>query len=413
MDNFEKENEKFNTMPEGQNMNYNNNNYDNSSYNSFNNTENYNKPYVYPDKQIKRQKGTGRFGSVIAVALICSLLGGAVGGAVTYTTMKRTGTPVKQNQNVVGNTSITPTATGTINIPEIATKVSPAVVGVSTKSVSSNIFGFNMGEQEGIGSGFIFSEDGYVLTNFHVISSASQVKVIFNNGKEVNAKIVNYNQEADLAVLKITDDVELPGVVTLGDSESLQVGEQVVAIGNPLGKEYLGSVTTGIVSAVSRDVEIDGKKMNLIQTDTAINPGNSGGPLINSKGEVVGINTAKLSGEGIEGIGFSIPINDVTAKLENLVKQKIRLGITVQNVTKDLAERYSIPVGIYITNVDNFSIAQKGGLQPGDVIVKFDGKKVETVEELNKIKDTHKDGDTIAAEFVRNGQNMTANLKIE
>jgi serine protease Do len=413
MDNFEKQNEKFNTIPEGQNMNYNNNNYDNSPYNSFSNTENFNKPYVYPDKQIKRQKGTGRFGSVIAVALICSLLGGAVGGAVTYTTMKRIETPVKQNQNVVGNTSITPTATGAINIPEIVTKVSPAVVGVSTKSVSSNIFGFNMGEQEGIGSGFIFSEDGYVLTNFHVISSASQVKVIFNNGKEVNAKIVNYNQEADLAVLKITDDVELPGVVTLGDSESLQVGEQVVAIGNPLGKEYLGSVTTGIVSAVSRDVEIDGKKMNLIQTDTAINPGNSGGPLINSKGEVVGINTAKLSGEGIEGIGFSIPINDVTAKLENLVKQKIRLGITVQNVTKDLAERYNIPVGIYITNVDNFSIAQKGGLQPGDVIIKFDGKKVETVEELNKIKDTHNDGDTISTEFVRNGQNMTANLKIE
>ncbi|MPN20055.1 Serine protease Do-like HtrA [bioreactor metagenome] len=175
----------------------------------------------------------------------------------------------------------------------------------------------------------------------------------------------------------------------------------------------MGSVTTGIVSAVSRDVEIDGKKMNLIQTDTAINPGNSGGPLINARGEVIGINTAKLSGNGIEGIGFSIPINDVSSKLENLVKQKITLGITVQNVTKEMAEKYNVPVGVYITNVANFSIAQKGGLQPGDVIIKFDGKKVETVEELNKIKDSHKDGDTIPIEFVRNGQNMTANLKIE
>lgn len=409
MDNFNNKDNKFNTMPENHNMNY-----DSSTYGSFKNTEIYNNPYVYQDAKIKRKRTTGRLGSVVAVALICSLLGGAVGGAVTYTTMKNTNTPVTQQKSANnGNTVVAPTAVGSINIPEIVTKVSPAVVGVSTKSVSTSIFGFNMEPQEGIGSGFIFSEEGYVLTNFHVISGANQVKVIFNNGKEVNAKIVNYNQEADLAVLKITDKVELPAVATLGDSESLQVGEQVVAIGNPLGKEYLGSVTTGIVSAVSRDVEIDGKKMNLIQTDTAINPGNSGGPLINARGEVVGINTAKLSGNGIEGIGFSIPINDVTTKLENLVKQKITLGITVQNVTKELAEKYKVPVGVYITNVANFSIAQKGGLQPGDVIIKFDGKKVETVEELNKIKDTHKDGDTIEIEFVRNGQSMKASLKIE
>lgn len=408
MDNFNNEN-KFNTAPQEENINYN-------GVDSYNGSNNYNEqgyPYVYENGNNKKKKRTGKFGSVVAIALICSLLGGAVGSVVTYTTMERMKPQTKQQNVTSGNNPVAPTTMGAMNIPEIVTKVSPAVVGVSTKSVSTNIFGFNMGEQEGIGSGFIFSEDGYVLTNYHVIANASQVKVIFNNGKEVNAKIVNYQPEADLAVLKITDKVELPGVATLGDSESLQVGEQVIAIGNPLGKEYLGSVTTGIVSAVSRDVEIDGKKMNLIQTDTAINPGNSGGPLINSKGEVVGINTAKLSGEGIEGIGFSIPINDVTAKLENLVKQKIRLGVTVQNVTKDLADKYKLPVGVYITKVDNFSIAQKGGLQPGDVIVKFDGKKVETVEELNKLKDAHNEGDTIPVEFVRNGQNMTANLKIE
>lgn len=408
MDNFNNEN-KFNTAPQEENINYN-------GVESYNGSNNYNEqgyPYVYENGNNKKKKRTGKFGSVVAIALICSLLGGAVGSVVTYTTMERMKPQTKQQNVTSGNNPVAPTTMGAMNIPEIVTKVSPAVVGVSTKSVSTNIFGFNMGEQEGIGSGFIFSEEGYVLTNYHVIANASQVKVIFNNGKEVNAKIVNYQPEADLAVLKITDKVELPGVATLGDSESLQVGEQVIAIGNPLGKEYLGSVTTGIVSAVSRDVEIDGKKMNLIQTDTAINPGNSGGPLINSKGEVVGINTAKLSGEGIEGIGFSIPINDVTAKLENLVKQKIRLGVTVQNVTKDLADKYKLPVGVYITKVDNFSIAQKGGLQPGDVIVKFDGKKVETVEELNKLKDAHNEGDTIPVEFVRNGQNMTANLKIE
>lgn len=406
MDNYNNNENEFNTMPDNNNLSY-----DSVNNNYINNTQSY--PYAYENGKIKKKKGTGRLGSVVAIALICSMLGGVVGSAVTYSVME-TRKPKTTQQNVnTGTNVVTPTAMGTINIPEIVTKVSPAVVGVSTKSISTNIFGFNMGEQEGIGSGFIFSEEGYVLTNYHVIANANQVKVIFNNGKEVNAKIVNYQPEADLAVLKITDKVELPGVATLGDSENLQVGEQVVAIGNPLGKEYLGSVTTGIVSAVSRDVEIDGKKMNLIQTDTAINPGNSGGPLINAKGEVVGINTAKLSGEGIEGIGFSIPINDVTSKLENLVKQKIRLGITVQNVTKELSEKYKLPVGIYITKVDDFSIAQKGGLQPGDVIVKFGGTKVETIEELNKIKESHKEGDSIEVDFVRNGQNMTAHLKIE
>lgn len=406
MDNYNNNENEFNTMPDNNNLSY-----DSVNNNYINNTQSY--PYVYENGKIKKKKGTGRLGTVVAIALICSMLGGAVGSAVTYSVMEAR-KPKTSQQNVnTGTNVVTPTSMGTINIPEIVTKVSPAVVGVSTKSISTNIFGFNMGEQEGIGSGFIFSEEGYVLTNYHVIANANQVKVIFNNGKEVNAKIVNYQPEADLAVLKITDKVELPGVATLGDSENLQVGEQVVAIGNPLGKEYLGSVTTGIVSAVSRDVEIDGKKMNLIQTDTAINPGNSGGPLINAKGEVVGINTAKLSGEGIEGIGFSIPINDVTSKLENLVKQKIRLGITVQNVTKELSEKYKLPVGIYITKVDDFSIAQKGGLQPGDVIVKFGGTKVETIDELNKIKESHKEGDNIEVDFVRNGQNMTAHLKIE
>jgi len=273
-----------------------------------------------------------------------------------------------------------------MNIPDIVTKVSPAVVGVATTSVSSNVFGFNMGEQQGIGSGFIFSADGYVLTNYHVVENASQVKVIFNNGKEVNAKVVNYQEDADLAVVKITDDVEMPGVAELGDSDSIQAGEQVIAIGNPLGKDYLGSVTTGIISAVNRGVALTegGEKMNLIQTDTAINPGNSGGPLINSQGQVIGINTAKIDASGVEGIGFAIPINDATEKLDTLVKQKIRFGISVRDITKDLSSQYDLPVGIFIASVEDFSIAQKGGLQTGDVITKIGDKKVETVEELTQ-----------------------------
>jgi len=302
-----------------------------------------------------------------------------------------------------------------MNIPEVVAKVSPAVVGVSTTSVSTNVFGFDMGKQEGIGSGFIFSKDGYVLTNYHVVKNASQVKVIFSTGKEVNAKVVNYQEDADLAVVKITDNVEMPGVVELGDSDSLQAGEQVIAIGNPLGKEYLGSVTTGIISAVNRGVALTegGEKMNLIQTDTAINPGNSGGPLINSQGQVVGINTAKIDASGVEGIGFAIPINDATEKLDTLVKQKVKLGIAVRDITEDLSKQFNLPVGVYIQSVEDFSIAQKGGLQPGDVITKIGKKTVKTVEELNKEKESFKEGDSIPIEFIRKGQTMQATLVVE
>ncbi len=207
----------------------------------------------------------------------------------------------------------------------------------------------------------------------------------------------------------------MPGKVELGDSDSLQAGEQVIAIGNPLGKEYLGSVTTGIISAVNRGVALTegGEKMNLIQTDTAINPGNSGGPLINSQGEVIGINTAKIGSTGVEGIGFAIPINDATEKLDALVKQKIKFGIAVRNITEDLSKQYNLPVGIYIQSIEDFSIAQKGGLQPGDVITKIGKKNVKTVEELNKEKEAYSDGDSIPIEFVRKGQTMQATLVVE
>ncbi len=368
------------------------------------------------DKDPKKKKGK-KVAGYIALVVACSIFGGAVGAVTTYTIIKET-TPVTQNKSNSNsnNQSLgSPSTISSMDIPSVVEKVSPAVVGVSTKSIATNMFGFNMGEQEGIGSGFIFSEDGYVLTNYHVIENATQVKVIFNNGKEVNAKVINYQPESDLAVVKITDKVEMPGIAEIGDSDQLRVGEQVIAIGNPLGKEYLGSVTNGIISAVNRDVDLsgNGQKLNLIQTNAAINPGNSGGPLINASGQVIGINTAKIGGEGVEGIGFAIPINDAQSKLDVLVKEKIVLGIRVQDITKEISEKEKLPIGVYIRSVDNFSIAQKGGLQPGDVIVKFAGQKVETVDELNKLKDKHNTGDTIEVEFSRQGQNMKASLKIE
>ncbi|GAA0122619.1 MULTISPECIES: S1C family serine protease [Clostridium] len=390
-----------------------------SEFNNFNDSnDKIEKTYIYdtsfsignPTKQKKKKK----IGSYIAIALICSLLGGAVGGTVTYTILNENNKNIVTKPQANNDTSVPLTNTSSIDIPAIAKKVSPAVVGVATKTISSNFFGWQFEPQEGIGSGFIFNENGTVLTNYHVIKGASEVKVIFHNGKEVPAKVVNYQEDADLAVLRITEKVEMPGVLEFGDSDSLEVGEQVIAIGNPLGKEFSGSVTTGIISALNRQMKFDdGKTLKLIQTDTAINPGNSGGPLVNSRGQVIGINTAKIGKSGVEGLGFSIPINEVLDKLDNLTKPIIKLGITCINLNEELAKANKLPVGIYIEKVESLSIAQKGGLQPGDVIVKFANKKVGTVQEINKIKESYKEGDTVPVEFIRDGKTMTANLKFE
>lgn len=366
-------------------------------------------------KENRKRKSTAGY---VAIALICAIAGSGIGTAATYGVMQSKFSKAMEQSSTNssnGSSDNYITSLSGVSIPEIVDKVSSSVVGVATTSVSTNVFGFNMGEQQGIGSGVIFSEDGYVLTNYHVIENANKVNVIFSTGQEVEAKVVNYDAEADLAVVKITEDVAMPGVAELGNSDNLKVGEDVIAIGNPLGKEYLGSVTNGIISAVNRDVDLsgNGKTTNLIQTNAAINPGNSGGPLINASGQVIGINTAKIQATGVEGIGFAIPINDAIEKLDMLVKQKITLGISVINIDDKMAQQYNLPEGIYVRSVEDFSIAQKGGLQPGDVIVKFGGKSVKTVDELNEIKNTFSDGDTMTVEFVRQGQTMTANLVAE
>ncbi len=392
-----------------------------NEFNDSNNTtsKEVEKTYIYDTKftveNPKKQKKNKKAGSLIAIALICSLLGGTVGGTATYTIINNINNKsAVSNKETVTNTSTTVDNTSSMSIPEIAKKASPAVVGVATKSINQNSLRWQSELQEGIGSGFIFNEEGYVLTNYHVIEGASEVKVIFYDGKEVTAKVVNYQEDADLAVLKITEDVELPGVLEIGNSDDLEVGEQVVAIGNPLGKEFSGSVTTGIISALNREMQFDdGKTLKLIQTDTAINPGNSGGPLLNSKGQVIGINTAKIGQQGVEGLGFSIPINEASNKLDNLLKPILKLGITALNLNEETAKANNMPVGIYIENVQSLSVAQKGGLQPGDVIVKFNGKKVSTVEELNKIKESHNEGDVVSVELVRSGKTMKVNLTLE
>jgi len=366
------------------------------------------------NKKVKKKSGFKRGIALVAGAVIVAILGGAIGAGGVYYAFKNS-IPVSTLENN-SNTSVNPPAfkgeDGALTVPQVVEKVTPAVVGVSTKSLVRDQF-FNVKEQEGLGSGFIINEDGYVVTNYHVINGAQEVKVIFSDGKEVNAKVVNYDAERDIAVIKITDDVKMPGIAQLGDSSTVKAGEEVIAIGNPLGKEFSSTVTKGIVSSPNRKMKTEnGNVLDYIQTDAAINPGNSGGPLINSKGEVIGINTAKKVGEDIEGIGFAIPINEVKTRLGSLSKPILKLGITARTVTPELAKENKLAEGVYVVGVQEFSPAEKAGLKIGDLIVEFGGKRVKTLEELNQVKSQYNDGDSVPVEIIRDGKKVNLNLTL-
>ncbi|HHD2593317.1 TPA: S1C family serine protease [Clostridium perfringens] len=366
------------------------------------------------NKKVKKRSGFKRGIALVAGAVIVAILGGAIGAGGVYYAFKNS-IPVSTLENN-SNTSVNPPAfkgeDGALTVPQVVEKVTPAVVGVSTKSLVRDQF-FNVKEQEGLGSGFIINEDGYVVTNYHVINGAQEVKVIFSDGKEVNAKVVNYDAERDIAVIKITDDVKMPGIAQLGDSSTVKAGEEVIAIGNPLGKEFSSTVTKGIVSSPNRKMKTEnGNVLDYIQTDAAINPGNSGGPLINSKGEVIGINTAKKVGEDIEGIGFAIPINEVKTRLGSLSKPILKLGITARTVTPELAKENKLEEGVYVVGVQEFSPAEKAGLKIGDLIVEFGGKRVKTLEELNQVKSQYNDGDSVPVEIIRDGKKVNLNLTL-
>ncbi|MDU7886098.1 MAG: trypsin-like peptidase domain-containing protein [Clostridium perfringens] len=366
------------------------------------------------NKKVKKKSGFKRGIALIAGAVIVAILGGAIGAGGVYCAFKNS-IPVSTLENN-SNTSVNPPSfkgeDGALTVPQVVEKVTPAVVGVSTKSLVRDQF-FNVKEQEGLGSGFIINEEGYVVTNYHVINGAQEVKVIFSDGKEVNAKVVNYDAERDIAVIKITDDVKMPGIAQLGDSSTVKAGEEVIAIGNPLGKEFSSTVTKGIVSSPNRKMKTEnGNVLDYIQTDAAINPGNSGGPLINSKGEVIGINTAKKVGEDIEGIGFAIPINEVKTRLGSLSKPILKLGITARTVTPELAKENKLEEGVYVVGVQEFSPAEKAGLKIGDLIVEFGGKRVKTLEELNQVKSQYNDGDSVPVEIIRDGKKVNLNLTL-
>lgn len=356
----------------------------------------------------KKKKNNNNNGVIkyIIITVIISILTSTIASTITYYMVKDNG-----QKTVVQNPANFSTTGEGLTKTEVYQRVSPAVVTVSTKSVATNQFYFQQ-EVEGIGSGFIINEEGYILTNYHVIEKASEVSVILSDNREVKAKVVNYDQAKDVAMLKIVDDIKVPGVVELGDSDALQPGEEVVAIGTPMSTEFSQTTTSGIISAINRNVQTStGVQSNLIQTDASINPGNSGGPLVNTLGQVIGINTLKVS-EGAEGLGFAIPINDVKGNIEALSKPILNLGIAVRVIDKATIEQKGLDMeeGLYIVQVEEFSSSEKAGVRSGDLITHFDGKRIKTFEELQEIKNTKNEGDVVKITVKR--ENKAIDLEI-
>ena len=365
-------------------------------------------------EKTKRSKKNGRriFG-IGALVVIVALLSGCCGSGLTYIMMKKDNVGVAtQTENIANENAVADFKNSQpMTTQQAFNKVAPAVVIVSTKGLMEN--GFTSQEVEGIGSGFIINEDGDILTNYHVVEGAQEVTVTLSTGKEVKAKVVNYDQTQDIAMIRLEGDVKVPAVAELGNSDTVKPGEEVIAIGTPLSKDFAQTVTKGVVSAVGRTVTTDnGKQVNLIQTDAAINQGNSGGPLVNAQGQVIGINTLKLAG-GAEGIGFAIPINEVKSKLDVLSKPILTLGVKVREINEQLSKKYDLPEGIYVVEVVSFSPAEKAGIKSGDVITYFDGKRVKTLEEVNKIKNTKNAGDKVSVKVVRDGKTKTLELTLE
>lgn len=387
--------------------------------------------YNYENRMKPKKKS--RLFTYLALVLLTSLLTSVLVGGMLYSKFSNEVEKVTAANQVINTTEfldngiksnmvVNAALSKNSSIIDIAKKIGPSIVGIRmTVSNRQSFFG-NSGSDQAEGSGIIISKDGYIMTNYHVVSYADPksgeadntvLEVFLPDKREAKAAFVGGDSQNDLAVIKI-DLKNLP-IAELGDSSKLQVGELAVAIGNPLGMEFAGSVTAGVISALNRSVDTGDKTLNLIQTDAAINPGNSGGALVNSQGQVIGINSVKISVSGVEGLGFAIPINDAKPIVSQLIKYgyvkgRPFLGINGIDVTQALGERYGLPVGIYVDSLISGGGAEKAGIEEGDVITKIAGKKVETMKELETVKKNYKAGDTVTVELVRDGEKLSLKL---
>ena len=347
----------------------------------------------------KRKRGVPK----VIIIIIGIILVSVISSLTTYFLVRG-----NNSQISVGNTTynVENVENPVVAVAQIA---GPSVVGVKVDFYEQGFFG-ELQETSEEGSGIIYSEDGYIITNYHVVedaisSTSAQVTVTLSNQEEYEAEIIGTDSVTDLALLKI--DVTGLTPATFGKSSDLQVGELAVAIGNPLGQEFAGSVTVGYISALNRTITTDGRTYKLIQTDAAINPGNSGGALVNSKGEVVGINTVKVTDTTVEGLGFAIPSDDALKIIEELklTGKIVRPYIGIYGIDMDeaTAKRNNLVEGIYVYQIFSGSPADQAGLSRGDIIVEFDGQQVTTKQELNDAKNQKSIGDKVKLKVYRGG----------
>ena len=372
-----------------------------------------------PQDGANGKKKKGRFpGKLVALALVCALVGGFVGAGVSAAAkVNHTGIQVSDRE-VAQVQTLKVDGSKQMTMSEVYASNVNSVVSINV-SATTNYFGQRV-QTAASGTGFFITEDGYILTNHHVVEGASSVEVTLYSGESYDAKVIGSDKDYDIAVLKI--DVAGATPVVLGNSSKLAIGESVAAVGNPLG-ELTFSMTEGIVSCVNRAINVDGTPFNMIQVDCSINPGNSGGPLFNSYGEVVGIVSAKYSSYSnttVEGIGFAIPINDVVSLVKDImtngyVTTKAYMGITPQTMTAQMAQqyRYDVTEGVFVCSVDPDSAAAKAGLKLGDVITKMDDKDIASYEDLVAAKKSYSAGDTVTLTVYREGKTIEVELTFD
>ena len=393
------------------------------------------KSYRKVDNFYKESKSTPSFGKSVVVPFVSGVLGAilVVGTCFGVPQIKNSLLKSEVATSTKANVANTSSATSQVSLSNyedtsiaVANKILPSIVGIEIKYNVNSVFGGKSGSAEASGSGIIISQDGYILTNNHVvdssstnstsnnsfyqISEATQINVyLYNDSTAYPATIVGQDELTDIAVIKI-DKSDL-AAAELGDSDQVQVGAFAMAVGNPLGLQ--SSITCGNISAVNRELtDSDGKSGKYLQTDAAINSGNSGGALVNSNGQVIGINTLKLSATGVEGMGFAIPINSVKDVYQQLIQyNKVKrpyIGLTGVDVDEQTSKYYNIPVGIYVKSIEDFSAGEKAG----DVIIQMDGKDVKNMNELNTMKYQHQIGDTVTLKINRDGKEMDLSLTL-
>lgn len=378
---------------------------------------------VVTDTPVQPKKHHGGVGRVVALILSCAVISAACGfgGAILAQNSSRTGkTTVQQSNRTAATVNVKKVDGQTLMSPaEVYASTVNSVVSINCSAVSTNIFG-QQTESASSGSGFIYTADGYIVTNQHVVANASSINVTLYNGDTYPATLVGSDSDYDVAVLKI-DAKDLPAV-TLGSSTDVNVGDTVMAIGNPLG-ELTFSMSQGIVSCVNRAINVEGTPFNMIQVDASINPGNSGGPLMNLYGEVVGIVSAKYSSYAnttVEGLGFAIPINDVQSIIKDIIENgsvgnKAYMAITAGTMTQQMAAQYKINAteGVFVYSVEDGGAGDKAGLKLGDVITKLNDTQITSMEDLSAAKKGFKAGDTVTLTVLRDGKEITTQLTFD